>query len=107
TGVSVEVRIFRPQAKQARSCGTWFVLLALLLRFAIPTGFMLSAEGGLAIVPCPTVLPAPASAVEPHHEPHADHHDHASASPHHAAQQHGALGSDDLGHDDRPCPYGT
>jgi len=56
---------------------------------------MLSAEGGLAVVPCPTVLPALAEAPTSHHDAHSGHH------------QHDELPKGEPVHDDRPCPYGV
>lgn len=38
----------------ARAAGALLVLLALLLRFAIPSGYMLAGDGALAIMPCPS-----------------------------------------------------
>ena len=92
-------------ATTSRVSGALLVLLALLLRFAIPTGYMLAGDASLAIVPCPSagVLPGmdpePATAdqtmpmampgmVMPHGPHHRDHHQ-----------------SDGLGTQD--CPYGA
>jgi hypothetical protein len=87
-----------------RYFGVAGVLLALLLRFAIPTGYMLAGDGSLAIVPCPSAGPvasAMPSAESDGSGTHIgmDHMDHA---------MHGSMPDqhrDPAQHQDTSCPY--
>lgn len=93
------MRAPRPPVRRALRPSSLLVLLALLLRFALPTGFMISAEDGLAVVPCPSVLPVLAQASQDH--------DVAQGRHAHAGHQHHAPEPAEPAHDDRPCPYGV
>lgn len=99
-----------------RPLGVVGVLLALLLRFAIPTGYMLAGDGSLAIVPCPSAgaVPSLAQPVETEAHPMAMvHGDHAMAMAHgdhamlmeHGGRDPGPPAHDPTGHQDPTCPY--
>jgi hypothetical protein len=87
-----------------RCFGAVGILLALLLRFAIPTGYMLAGDGSFAIVPCPAAGPvAPVLSNESDsagmpgdHAMPMDHAMHGSMPHHH---------QEPAGHQDASCPY--
>lgn len=67
-----------------RSLGALLVLLALSLRLAVPTGYMLAGDGTLALVPCPAtgaMLPSPSNAMGHGRDAHAMQTDGASHDP--------------------------
>jgi hypothetical protein len=81
--------------------GGLLVLLALLLRFAIPAGYMLSPDGALAVVPCPAAAAVPAPAPMPMPMAH-DHHMHMAH-----ADQHEPASHDHSSHAGDRCPFGA
>jgi hypothetical protein len=90
-----------------RHFGVAGVLLALLLRFAIPTGYMLAGDGSLAIVPCPAAGPV-APAMPPAESEGSGTHmgmDHAMPLDH---AMHGSMPDqhrEPARHQDTSCPY--
>jgi hypothetical protein len=97
-----------------RHLGLVGVLLALLLRFAIPTGYMLAGDGSLAIVPCPSAgaVPSQPAEIAAHPMPMA-HGDHAMAMAHgdhamlmgHGGHEPGPPAHDPERQPDSTCPY--
>jgi hypothetical protein len=82
-----------------RHVGAIGVLLALVLRFAVPTGYMLAGDGSLAIVPCPAAGPMPATMPSADSANLVMHMDHA---------MHGAMAHDrqaPANHPNTSCPY--
>jgi hypothetical protein len=75
------------------------LLLALMLRIAVPSGWMLSPDGALAIVPCPASAPAPAA--HPGHHAMAGH----GAAMTHAGGHDGPARHDPATHASQACPY--
>lgn len=91
------MRIFRAFPGLSRHAGSLTVLLALLLRFAIPTGYMLAGDGSLAIVPCPG---AGAVALMPP----ATHGDMTGMHMAHAGHRAAPIHRDPAQHQDTFCP---
>lgn len=66
--------------KRPASLGCLLLALALLLRIAVPSGYMFAGDGSLALVPCPSQTMAwmPPNAASG--DPHAYHHAMAASS---------------------------